>query len=43
MTKLLYENKKIVNFKVKQLISWSLPEHLSDYLFWEKIFKNESN
>ena len=39
MTKLLYENKKIVNFKVKQLISWSLPEHLSDYLFWEKIFK----
>ena len=43
MTKLLNENKKIINFKVKQLISWSLPEHLSDYLFWEKIFVNESD
>ena len=36
MTKLLNE-KKIINFKVDQMISWSLPEHLNDYLFWEKI------
>ena len=35
MTKLL-NDKKIMNFKVEQLISWSLPEHLRDYLFWEK-------
>ena len=43
MTKLLEENKKIVNFKVNQLISWSLPEHLSDYLYWERIFTNEKS
>ena len=41
MTKLLYEKKKIVNFKVDQLISWSLPEHLMDYIFWEEKFKYE--
>ena len=39
MTKLLNDKKKIMNFKVDQLISWSLPEHLRDYLFWEKKFK----
>ena len=39
MTKLLNENKKIIDFKVNQMISWSLPEHLMDYLYWEKIFK----
>ena len=43
MTKLLEENKKIINFKVNQLISWSLPEHLSDYLYWERIFTNEKS
>ena len=43
MTKLLNEKKKIINFKVEQLISWSLPEHLSDYLYWEKIFNNETS
>ena len=43
MTKLLNEKKKIINFKVDQMISWSLPEHLQDYLFWEKVFVNENN
>ncbi len=43
MTKLLNDKKRIINFKVDQLISWSLPEHLSDYLFWEKIFNNETS
>ncbi len=43
MTKLLNEKKKIINFKVDQMISWSLPEHLKDYLFWEKIFTNVKN
>lgn len=39
MNKLLSDKKKILNFKVDQLISWSLPEHLNDFLFWEKRFK----
>ena len=43
MTKLLNENKKIINFKVDQMISWSLPEHLLDYLYWERIFINENS
>ena len=43
MTKLLSEKKTIINFKVDQMISWSLPEHLNDYIFWEKIFINERN
>lgn len=41
MTKLLSEKKTIINFKVDQMISWSLPEHLKDYNFWEKIFIDE--
>ena len=41
MTKLLKQKKKIINFKVNQLISWSLPEHLEDYIFWEKKFQYE--
>jgi len=41
MTKLLNQKKKIINFKVNQLISWSLPEHLEDYIFWEKKFQYE--
>ena len=40
MNKLLNEKKKVVNFKVDQMISWSLPEHLNDYIFWEKKFTN---
>ncbi len=40
MNKLLDEKKKIINFKVDQMISWSLPEHLGDYLFWEKKFSD---
>ena len=40
MNKLLNEKKKIINFKVDQMISWSLPEHLKDYLFWEEKFTN---
>ena len=43
MTKLLNEKKTIINFKVDQMISWSLPEHLKDYLFWEKVLVNESS
>ena len=31
-----------MNFKVDQLISWSLPEHLRDYLFWEKNLSEKS-
>tara|TARA_A100001015_G_scaffold319997_1_gene444824 strand:+ start:1769 stop:3259 length:1491 start_codon:yes stop_codon:yes gene_type:complete len=40
MNKLLNEKEKIINFKVDQMISWSLPEHLKDYLFWEEKFTN---
>tara|TARA_B110000444_G_scaffold258445_1_gene299424 strand:+ start:5617 stop:7107 length:1491 start_codon:yes stop_codon:yes gene_type:complete len=40
MNKLLNEKKKIINFEVDQMISWSLPEHLKDYLFWEEKFTN---
>jgi len=43
MTKLLKEKKTIINFRVDQMISWSLPEHLKDYIFWEKVFVNESS
>ena len=40
MNKLLNEKKKVINFEVDQMISWSLPEHLKDYLFWEEKFTN---
>ena len=39
MDKMLKDNLKIYNFEVDQFISWSLPEHLQKYLFWENIFK----
>ena len=41
MNKLLQENKKIYNFEVDQFISWSLPEHLLRYNYWEKIINNK--
>ena len=38
MIKLIQEKKKVLNFNVNQFISWSLPEHLEDYNYWEKKF-----
>ena len=42
MAKLLTEKKIIKTFLVDQFISWSLPEHLSDYLYWENIFSEKN-
>lgn len=42
MAKLLSEKKIIKTFLVDQFISWSLPEHLSDYLYWENIFSEKN-
>lgn len=39
MNKLLKEKLKVYNFEVDQFISWSLPEHLQKYNFWESVFK----
>ena len=39
MNKMLKDNLKIYNFEVDQFISWSLPEHLKRYNYWEVIFK----
>lgn len=39
MDKMLRDKLKIYNFEVDQFISWSLPEHLKRYNYWEKIFK----
>ena len=45
--KAIQKGKKAIiitrNFKVDQMISWSLPEHLLDYLYWERIFINENS
>ena len=38
MNKLLQDGKRIYNFEVDQFISWSLPEHLLRYNYWETIF-----
>jgi len=39
----LIEDKKIVKvFLVDQFISWSLPEHLLDYLYWERIINDKN-
>ena len=39
MNKIIKDKKKIYNFEVDQFISWSLPEHLQSYNYWEEIFK----
>ena len=39
MDKMLKDKLKIYNFEVSQFISWSLPEHLKTYNYWNKIFK----
>ena len=39
MDKMLRDRKKVLNFEVDQFISWSLPEHLRKYNYWEMIFK----
>ena len=39
MDKIIKDKKKIYNFEVDQFISWSLPEHLKSYNYWEEIFK----
>ena len=39
MDKMLKDKQKIFNFEVDQFISWSLPEHLKKYNYWEKILK----
>ena len=39
INKIIKDKKKIYNFEVDQFISWSLPEHLKSYNYWEEIFK----
>ena len=41
MLKILRDNKNVMSFMVDQFISWSLPEHLETYVFWEKFFKDK--
>lgn len=42
MNKLITDKKIVKVFLVDQFISWSLPEHLLDYLYWERIINDKN-